>query len=172
MQKVTPTPRTWTLRFKHQRATILLEVDPLQRFSDIRAELLHAIEETNPSGMLNGQEIPRNPDHIKLGRAVDRNNLSLGYTSIGKTLEEEGSSTRKGKGKSAVMAASNSEAGQLKDCPQGAGFRSGDVVAFKFQSYEEPEDEGESAEKWEVTVPTMEETYGAEDEGVGLEEEG
>lgn len=175
MQKVTPTPRTWTLRFKQQRTTILLEVDPLQKFSDVRTELLQALEETNPSGKLNGQDIPKNPDHIKLGRAVDRNHLNLGYTSIDKSAEEGAASTGKGKGKSNVAASAKSAAGQLKDCPQGAGFRNGDIVAFKFTDGGDDEEEDELAERWDVHVPTMEETYGtedAQDEGLGLEDEG
>lgn len=171
--EVEPSPRTWTLRFKHNRSTILLEVDPLQKMSLVREELLQALNETNASGTINGLRIPPNPDHIKLGRAVDRNNLTLGYTSIDNEFDDSGAGSGKGKGKSAVGTTSGkakASANGVNDCPQGAGFRNGDVVAFKFANGDddEPEDEDDVAEKWDVVVPTLEDTYG--DDGEAQEE--
>ncbi|KAF2163737.1 hypothetical protein M409DRAFT_25921 [Zasmidium cellare ATCC 36951] len=174
MPATEPTPRTWTLRFKHHRTTLLVEVDPLQHLSEVRAELLQALDETNPSGELNGQQIPKNPDQIQLGRAVDRNNLNLGYVTIEK--DEEGSeASGKGRGKSTAGSGTKSSAAQMKECPQGAGLRNADVVAFKFKNGDQDGGEGvEGAEKWDVKIPTMEETYGDEDgqqdEGIGLDE--
>lgn len=173
MPATDPSPRTWTLRFKQHRSTILLEVDPLQHLSDVRAELLQALNDGNPSGELNGQQIPKNPDEIQLGRAVDRNNLNLGYVTIEK--DEEGTEVSgKGKGKSSTASGTKSAAGQMKECPQGAGLRNSDVVAFKFKiGLEDDEGDIEEAEKWDVKIPTMEETYGDEDgqdEGIGMEE--
>ncbi|KAK4503748.1 hypothetical protein PRZ48_004663 [Zasmidium cellare] len=174
MPATEPNPRTWTLRFKHHRTTLLIEVDPLQHLSEVRAELLQALNETNPSGELNGQPIPKNPDEIQLGRAVDRNNLTLGYVTIEK--EEEGTEVSgKGKGKSTAGSGTKSAAGQMKECPQGAGLRNADVVAFRFSN---ATDDGweivEGVEKWDVKIPTMEETYGDEDgqqdEGIGMDE--
>jgi hypothetical protein len=169
-----PTPHTWTLRFKHNRSTIFLEVDPLQRLSSVRAELLQAIKETNPTGKLNGQDIPSNSEDIILGRAVDRNNLKLGFHAIENDASEP---DLKGKGKAAATGNGKSKAvgSDLKDCPQGAELKNADVVAFKFKTGKEDEDVDElQAEQWDVVVPTMEDTYGDEDvqdEGVSLEKD-
>jgi hypothetical protein len=168
-----PTPHTWTLRFKHNRSTILLEVDPLQKMSSIRAELLQAIKETNPTGKLNNQDIPSSSEDIVFGRAVDRNNLKLGFQAIEQDTSE---ADPKGKGKAAATGTVKSKAlgADVKDCPQGAGLKNADVVAFKFKTGKEDEDEDElQAEEWDVVAPTMEDTYGDEelqDEGVSLEQ--
>lgn len=167
-----PSPATWTLRFKHSTSTILLEVDPLQKLSTVRTELLHALQESNPSGTINGHKIPQQADDILLGRAIDRNKLSLGYTDIDKDATESSADVT-GKGKAAVGALkAKPGSGKVTDCPQGAGFRDRDVVAFKFRGDEDVED---VVEKWDVKIPTMEETYGdedaaARDEGLGMEE--
>jgi hypothetical protein len=167
-----PSPASWTLRFKHSNFTVLLEVDPLQKLSTVRSELLHALQESNPSGEIYGHKIPQQPDDILLGRAIDRNKLHLGYTDIDKDATESSADVT-GKGKAAVGALkAKPGVGKLTDCPQGAGFRNGDVVAFKFRGDEDVE---EVVEKWDVKIPSMEETYGdedaaARDEGIGMEE--
>jgi hypothetical protein len=174
MTKVKPSPRTWTLRFKLGRTTCLLEVDPLQKLSDVRAELLHALQDTNIDGRVNGRDIPHNPDHIKLGRPVDRNDLSLGYTSIEEELGD-GIETKKGKGKSAVGAIGRgkSSAESFRNCPQGAGFQNGDVVAFKFVNEDhEAHQEDDIIEQWDVVVPSMEETYGETEQQEDIGDEG
>lgn len=164
LKTVTPNPRTWTLRFKNARTTIIVEVDPLQPLSDVRAELLKAIQQTHPDGKLNGHEIPQNPDEIKLGRPVNINMLSEGYVSLETEVADE-EPTGKGKGKaSAVKPKSTS----LKSCPQEAGLRDGGLVAFKFKSEDDVEEvEADDftvvQEKWNVIIPTMEETYGDDD---------
>ncbi|KXT16773.1 hypothetical protein AC579_5467 [Pseudocercospora musae] len=183
MSAVTPNPRTWTLRCKNGRSTILIEVDPLQKMEGVRSELLHAIQETNPSGKFNGQEIPKNPDHIKFGRAIDRNKLSLGFVSIDSETAEEGAEmSGKGKGKSAVgtpasVSKGKASLGAIADCPQGAGFKDRDVVAFKFvtdRTAPEVLDASEDIlEQWDVDIPTIEEMYGedeAQEEGIDMEE--
>lgn len=167
-----PTPATWTLRFKHSNLTIFLEVEPLQKLSAIRSELLQALQQSNPSGKVNGHPIPQNADDILLGRAIDRNKLSLGYTDVDKDATESSADVG-GKGKAAVGALkAKPGGGKLTDCPQGAGFRNGDVVAFKFRGDEDVDD---VVEKWDVKIPTMEETYAdedaaVEDEGLGPDE--
>lgn len=171
MSRVIPSARTWTLRFKNHTSTILLEVDPLQRLGDVREELLHALVETTPGGKLNGHDIPKNADHIQLGIANDRNELSKGYSSIQVELEDV-SESGKGKGKAAAGKAKSGFAA-LKDCPQGVGLKNGDVVAFKFIDAEnelDGEDSEEFVEDWDVVVPTIEDTYREDDEGVGMDE--
>lgn len=180
MSTVTPNPRTWTLRFKHNRTTVLLEVDPLQKLDNVRAELLHALQETHPSGKINGFEVPKNPGDIQLGRAIDRNKLSLGFVTVDSAADEAGVEfSGKGKGKSAVgtpatVGKSKAGLGAIMDCPQGAGFKNGDVVAFKFAVEDNAQVESDDiAEKWDVDIPTLEETYGEEEgleEGADLEE--
>ncbi|EME83064.1 uncharacterized protein MYCFIDRAFT_80627 [Pseudocercospora fijiensis CIRAD86] len=185
MSPVTPNPRTWTLRCKNGRSTILIEVDPLQKMQGVRAELLHAIQETNPSGRFNGQDIPKNPDLIKFGRAIDRNNISLGFVSIDSETAESGAETSgkgKGKGKSAVgtpasVSKGKASLGAIADCPQGAGFKDRDVVAFKFVADHTAPEAGDAVvdivEQWDVDVPTIEEMYGedeVQEEGIDMEE--
>ena len=191
MPSTHPNPKTWILRFKSHRTTILLHIDPLQTFSTIKAELLNALEQTHRDGTLDGQPIPKNSDEILLAGPRDHNDLSLGFESIESAIDEEsdavvGAGKGKGKGKAAAASnASNSKAavgrggkGQLKDCPQGVGLRDHGVVAFKFRrkedevmsSVESEDDEGiavsredmQVEEDWDVVVPSFEETYGEE----------
>ncbi|KAK3073335.1 hypothetical protein LTR53_005183 [Teratosphaeriaceae sp. CCFEE 6253] len=190
---VPPTRHTWILRFKQHRTTILLHVDPLQKLSAVRAELLKAIQQTNPSGLLNGRAVPESAQDILLARPADSNDLSLGWEPIGEGSEggldrtPKDDAKGKGKGKAAVGPTLSAKAGgktDATDSPQGVGLRDGGVVAFKFRSesvakggdavIDIGEDGDEKAldgetlvgearpEKWDVVVPTMEETYGDE----------
>ncbi|KAK5122583.1 hypothetical protein LTR85_003846 [Meristemomyces frigidus] len=187
------TSTTWTLRFKHHRSTVLLHVDPLQSLSSVRAELLKAVLQTRPDGTLNGHAIPDSEADVLLARPADINDLSLGWEPLDRdddladALEEEKSSS-KGKGKA---GASKTKAATITDCPQGAGLRDGGVVAFKFKS-QQARVEGDAVidideegwekldeetlvgkpvpEKWDVVVPTLEETY-REDGEEGDEDE-
>lgn len=189
MPSITPNSRTWTLRFKHHKTTILLHAEPIQKLSSIRADLLAALQQTNPSGELNGQKIPQNPDDIILARPADINDLSQGWERLEQKApfaDEANDSDAKGKGKGkAITSTPGSGAGktkagaQMKDCPQGAGLRDGSIVAFKFRSEDrelresEAEDdfvmldedrEGvEGRDGFDVVVPTIEETYAEED---------
>ncbi|KAK5722753.1 hypothetical protein LTR15_005986 [Elasticomyces elasticus] len=185
---IRPKPTTWILRFKHHRTTVLLHVDPLQSLAAIRAELLKAVTQTNPSGRLNGHTIPQDANEVLLARPSDSQDLSLGWESL-EVHEVEGASREdgKGKGKAVVGSSTGAKRGskdKLVDCPQAVGLQDGGVVAFKFRSEftaaARDEDEGievdeeyggldgetlvgEGAgtpEKWDVVVPTMEETYG------------
>ncbi|KAK3052990.1 hypothetical protein LTR09_006054 [Extremus antarcticus] len=190
-----PTPRTWTLRFKHHRSTILLHIDPIQTLPSIRRDLLAALTQTNPTGTFNTHTLPQNPDEILLAKPVDINDLSLGWETLASTSTTDSETSGKGKGKASSTASSVTKGkNSLQDCPQGAGLRDGGVVAFKFKgqggdeggvrdTQEEDEDEivvaeedrGPRRELWDVVVPTLEETYGdqmdeEEDEGVGMDE--
>ena len=154
----------------------MLEVEPLQKLSEVRMLLLHAIQQTHRTGSLNGHKIPQNSDDIKLGRAVDRHNLKFGFTSVDNETPEE-APTGKGKGKAA--ATTNSATSELKDCPKGIGLKNGDIVAFKFADQSElgkggdaiVDMEGDIVEDWDVTIPTVEDVYGDGGEAdEGLEE--
>ena len=180
-----PNPRTWTLRFKYNRTTVLLYVDPLQPLASVRAELLKAIQQTNPSGKFNGQNIPSDAGEILLAKPVDINDLSAGWEQLERRdkdadlFADEEMISGKGKAKAgSPWSAAKKEDKKLLDCPQGARLRDGGVVAFKFRSQEEPDDSEwekvggdddeilagleEKEEKWDVMVPTIDETYADE----------
>lgn len=186
---ILPSPRSWILHFKHHRSTILLHVDPLQKLSSVRTELLAALYATQPSGLFNGHRIPDGEGEVILARPRDQNDLSAGWEKIGEDEDDElvPEEDKKGKGKAVVGSASakgKASKDKITDCPQGVGLRDGGIVAFRFRSEAEgarkEEDEGidvdEEDEKldgetlvgepekevWDVVVPTMEETYGEE----------
>lgn len=192
-----PNPRTWTLRFKLHRTTILLHSDPQQRLSLLRAELLTALQTTHPHGFVEGKGgttygIPESYEDIILAKLRDPNDVRSGWERLIKPndfgFEDEGVSA-KGKGK-AGAAAKSAGLGAVSECPQGVGLRDGAVVAFRFVTEAEKEkraagdaaDEDvdeiakkgldlEEAEVWDVEIPTIESTYGEEDGQPGLEEE-
>jgi hypothetical protein len=185
-----PNPRTWILRFKLNRTTVVLHIDPLQSLNSVKQELLTALQQTHLAGTINGLSIPQNSADILLARPKDINDLTLGFESIESapsSIDSESDAVvgaGKGKGK-AVAAPSKTVGGrsakaQLKDCPQGAGLRDHGIVAFKFRKAdadvvisieEDEEDEGIAVaredmegveEEWDVVVPSFEETYGEE----------
>nr|POE63030.1 hypothetical protein CFP56_03933 [Quercus suber] len=173
---ISPSPRTWTLRFKHHRSTIILHVDPLQKFPLVRLELLKAIQQTSQNGQLNNVDIPNDSNEILLAKLVDNNNLRAGWEQMEREEEDlfNGEDVR-GKGKAKASAKSTSRS-TMKDCPQGAGLRDGSIVAFKFKSESQAEGQdtldGESLvgepEVWDVVAPSMEETYGDQDEATDV----
>lgn len=186
MPPIQPNARTWTLRLKHHKTTILLHADPIQKLSSLRAELLAALQQTNPSGELNGHPIPTSADDILLARPVDINDLRQGYTRLEQKTPFADDADAKGKGKASTAVATPGAGakgkGKLTDCPQGVGLRDGGVVAFRFRGEDDgvkgdrdgeegfemlEEDREGGGEAWDVVVPTIEETY-AEEDGAGV----
>lgn len=194
-----PSPRTWTLRFKLHRTTILLHSDPQQRLSLLRAELLTALQITHSHGFVEGKNgttysIPESYEDIVLAKLRDPNDVQSGWERLIKPagkdfgFEDEGVSA-KGKGKAGALKSAGK--GGVSECPQGVGLRDGAVVAFRFMTVEEKEkrsaagDEAdedvdeiakkgvdeEEKEVWDVEMPTIESTYGEEDGQPGLEDE-
>jgi len=157
MPNANPPPRTWCLRFKLNRTTILLHVDAQQPFASIRAELLAALRATNPSGVLKGTlrdgtpveyPLPESAEDIALAKPKDINDLNAGWETIGDANEdllfddELGfvSAKGRGKGKEAAGGAAKqkqSAAKSVNDCPQGAGLRDGGAVAVRFRRADE-----------------------------------
>lgn len=196
MPPITPNSRTWTLRLKHHKTTILLHADPIQKLSSLRAELLLALQRTNPDGTLNGHTIPQSADDIILAKPVDINDLSQGWERLERKApfaddtDGDVGSKGKGKGKASAVTATPGAKGKgsanskTTDCPQGVGLRDGGIAAFRFRSEQEgqvrkgeaddefvmlEEDQqglGAEGEVWDVVVPTIEETY-AEEDGAG-----
>jgi hypothetical protein len=193
---IKPTPNTWTLRFKHHRATVLLHVDPLQKLHSVRAELLKAVWQTARDGKLNGHAIPTDANDILLARPVDINDLTAGWEQLeADDGLEEALRQADAKGKSAASASASSKASKANkdiatDSPMGAGLTDGGVVAFKFRSEMEgardqggvdegvdveaggEELEGETLvgepgrQAWDVVLPSMDETCGENGERV------
>ncbi|KAM0720271.1 hypothetical protein Q7P37_004407 [Cladosporium fusiforme] len=186
MPNANPPARVWCLRFKLNRSTVMLHVDALQTLSSVRAELLLALQATNPDGVFKGtlrdgtpisHPLPSNAEDIALAKPIDINDLNAGWEPIGDDIGDLNfDDDIGGKGKGKAKAAKAAPKG-VNDCPQGAGLRDGGVVAFKFRSEEEKarkqrEVEGsldvdeiakEDVVVWDVIVPTMEETYGDDD---------
>lgn len=176
---------TWTIRFKHQRTTVLLHVDPQQQLDSVRAELLKALGQVCPDGTLHGHRLPDSETDILLAVPTDINDLSLGWDAIDRdeavenAIEEEKGSG-KGKGKAGATGKGKASAGRSSECPQTVGFRDGGIVAFKFKTQRETEREGNMAtdealvsgsekEHWDVVVPTLDETYAEGEEAEGAE---
>lgn len=152
MPNANPSARVWCLRFKLNRSTILLHVDAQQTFGSIRAELLAALQATNPDGIFKGQlrdgtpveyPLPSTSEDIALAKPKDINDLNAGWETIGDFNEglffdEEFGSKGRGKGKeTAAIAAKYASARSVNDCPQGAGLRDGGAVAIRFRLADE-----------------------------------
>jgi hypothetical protein len=153
MPTANPPARVWCLRFKLNRATILLHVDAQQTFASIRAELLAALQATHPTGIFKGTlrdgtpveyPLPTTSEDIALAKPNDINDLHAGWETIGELNEglffdeDLGSKSRSGKGKeTAAVAAKHASARSVNDCPQGAGLRDGGAVAFRFRLADE-----------------------------------
>ena len=174
---IKPTPNTWTLRFKHSRTTILLHADPNQSLSDLKTDLLRALQETLPDQTLNDQPLPSDPSAILLAKPLDPSDLNQGWHSIETSNaddiidEDEGkSSAGKGKGKARVG---------MKATPQSAGLRDGSAVAFRFQSTKaengaDVDVVGNSevgAQEWDVVVPKYEDVFEGMQTDAELEEQ-
>ncbi|KAF2720926.1 hypothetical protein K431DRAFT_248358 [Polychaeton citri CBS 116435] len=186
MSSITPSARTWTLRFKNHRSTVLLHCEPLQRLGSIKEDLLKAIQQSHPDGTINGLQIPDSAEAIMLARPIDVSDLSLGWEPLEKTNNDDffGDEPVSGKGKGKATASKSKSKGKenTKDSPESLGLKDGGVVAFKFSTAAdhsvgttELDDEDTvlvqndgDGETWDVVVPTMAETYG-EDEGLDAE---
>jgi hypothetical protein len=178
----TPTPQTWTLRLKSHKTTVLLHVDPLSPFSELKTHLHTALLET---GLRTADgatiAIPASPTAIQLGRPVDVHDSSQGWV-LGEweeaaaaavddedvlIEEEESSGKGKGKGKAVVKGKGKEkeEKGKGKrgagDCPKGAGFKDGSVLAFRFEGDADADEE----DQWEVQLASFEDAYGVVNEG-------
>jgi len=152
-----PPSSFWCLRFKLNRTTVFLHVDALQTLASVRAELLNALQITNPDGIFKGTlsdgtpveyPLPTTAEDIALAKRVDINDANAGWEAIGDDLEdglvfdEDVSGKGKGKAASRPLAAAPKKSASAaskgaNDCPQGAGLRDNGVVAFRFRLPEE-----------------------------------
>lgn len=133
MSTTQPSPRTWTLRFKNNRTTILLHVDPLQKLSSVKSDLLKAIQQTHPHGRLSGAAIPQNSAEIQLAKPRDAEDLAEGFQSIEPRREMFADGSDSGKGKGKASAGKQKQADTSRECPESVGLRDGGIVAFRFR---------------------------------------
>ncbi|KAF2198244.1 hypothetical protein GQ43DRAFT_169868 [Delitschia confertaspora ATCC 74209] len=165
MPATEPSPMTWTFRLKHQKTTVLLYVNPLQKFSSIKEDLLEALKEVNYPG-----ELPASPSEIQLARLVVPNEPSKGFV-LGEWEQrpilgdEENSAIEgigKSKGKPKKKVTDDGDGVGANQCPKGAGLTDGAILAFRW-GMQNDEDDIEMAEAenegWDVTLPSYDETY-------------
>jgi len=156
MSAITPSPLTWTLRFKHHKSTTLLHVDPLQSMDSMKSELLRALQIIHTNHRLpNGTAIPSKSSDVIFGIPVDVHDLSLGWKRVDAD-DDDFEDDAQTKNKKSVRAA-----GFPKDNPTAAGLKDGSVVAYRFTTDGAQEDEGISGveeDKWDVVLPSMDDT--------------
>lgn len=180
MAPTAPSPVTWTMRFKHGKKTVVLHVDPLSPFVDIKAELLRSLHLTHPNGSLTPRvQIATQPSDVLLARPVDKDDYTRGWIRLrtdATEVEEDGDAALKemqadedskkgGKGKSKRV--------ELPDTnPKAAGLRDGCELAFRFRSEPKPDDSavpGAEGEAWDVIQLTYDDVVAPqleEDEGL------
>ncbi|KAF2737652.1 hypothetical protein EJ04DRAFT_541758 [Polyplosphaeria fusca] len=163
-----PTPQTWTLRFKSRKTTIFLHINPLQTFSSIKEHLYHALTESPLKDPDTGAMVPLpdSPEDIKLGRCVNMNSPSEGFVAgaweAADEDEEDEEEETDGKGKAKAKGKGLAGSAGLGDCPKGTGLRDNAVLAFRWEGDESAWD----GEMWGVRLPTFEDAYGDGEEVV------
>jgi len=120
--------------------------------SSLKAELLHALQETHPDGRLaSGLALPTEASDIIFGKAKDVHDLTRGWERI--STNELGSGDAEG--------AKKKKTANPEDSPKGLGLKNGAALAYKFKSEEIDLDEGlgleDDDEKWDVIIATYEE---------------
>jgi len=172
MHSTIPSPRTWTIRFKNRKSTVLLHVDPNQTIDSLKEALLYALRDVKTSpNFLNGQTPPSSASQIQLAKPRNPLDVSEGWESLESpdlddlfNDDNEETDRKKGKGKAKVRV---EPSGQTV---QGVGIRNNAVLAFRWRSEdngskESDEDEFGEDSEWVVVVPTFEDVYGVENAG-------
>ncbi|KAF1916478.1 hypothetical protein BDU57DRAFT_233851 [Ampelomyces quisqualis] len=181
---ITPSPQTWTLRLKSRKTTVLLHVDPLQTFENIKSHLYEALQETELKDPETNASIPLpgTSSEIQLGRPVDHNDaqhgFQLGEWEYAVNEEEDAGGKGKGKAKASKPAAGVANA---KNCPKGAGLKDGAVLAFRWagdgtwDGEDDADMEQGGSNMWGIKLASFEDAYGVNNEtdvGGGREFEG
>lgn len=168
MPTITPSSTTWTLRLKHHKTTVLLHAEALQTLTSLCAELLYALRETYPDGIVAGKPLPAAAEDIQLAKLQDATDPEKGWVLLS-SVAATSINNSKGKGKSAGGE------GSLK----AAGVKDNAVLAFRWGGdaevggVREDEDGMEVEEdaavgEWDVVWARYEDTYmdGLDDEGI------
>jgi hypothetical protein len=186
----TPSPQTWTLRLKSRKTTVLLHVDPLDTFSTIKSNLYNALQETGLKDPDTREPIslPDSPSDIQLARPVDVHDAQQGFQlgewerSVDESEEDGGKG--KGKAKASNKSGSGTTAGNMRDCPKGAGLKDGSVLAFRWagdgtvdggDDADMDQDLEQGSNMWGVKLASFDDAYGVSNEtdvGGGREFEG
>lgn len=187
MTAVTPSPTTWTLRIKTHKTTVLLHVEPLSTFDNIKALFLNALKDSPLKHVETGRDVPlpESPSDIQLGRPVDKNDPQAGFV-LGEWEQssKEPQEDVKGKGKGSANQKSDpnlAAPSNIQNCPQGAGLKDGAVLAARWkgdgsawgsepakedeEEDEEDEEVDEEPSMWTVKIASFEDAYGVENQG-------
>ncbi|KAL9050966.1 MAG: hypothetical protein Q9162_006317 [Coniocarpon cinnabarinum] len=154
MTSTKPSPATFTLRFKNHRTTTFLHADPLQSFDSLKEELLRALRESHPDGILNKTQIPADPSQVFLARPNDIHNLDSGFTSL---ADKAGALIAGSEADGRRKKTSETEVKLKEATPKAAGLANGSVVAYKFVTDEDEEYNPVTDEQWDVVMPKYEE---------------
>lgn len=183
MSTVTPSPTTWVLRIKSHKTTVVIHVEPLSTFDNIKALFYNALKESPLKHAETGLDIPlpASPSDIQLGRPVDKNDPQAGFV-LGEWERSSNQEQNDVKGKGRASAKQKADPNlaapsNIQNCPQGAGLKDGAVLAARWkgdgtawgaEAEEEDEDEEMAEEEpgmWGVKIATFEDAYGVENQG-------
>lgn len=137
-----PSPLSWTLRFKSGRQTILLFVDPLESFKNIKTSLLTVLHERYSDGLPDPSSsqsagLVDSARRIAIPQIKDTEDLELG-------LPNEEADFEKG------WKILDNEGGQpVLDSPKLLGLKDGSVIAFRFRGQDD----------FKVKLPSYEDAY-------------
>ena len=140
-----PTPATWTIRFKRNKVTVVLHVDPMKPIWNVKEDLLNALRQSEKDDKLEGTPIPEDSNGIFLGKPISTHDFSKGWVDVD---EEVDNSTGKPTGK---------HIGTMPDGLRGKGIKDNAILAFRFGSPKvKPEDGSDitSNERWNVVMPS------------------
>jgi hypothetical protein len=142
-----PDPEHITLLLKNHKETVLLSVRPDTPFSEIKSLLLAVLQARDVTS-IDGTPVSDNSDDIEFGVLRNKKNPAEGWVALG----DAKGGKRKGK-----KSASN-------DSPAGAGFADGSMLAFRFRTKSEVEEQNREDEDdqmqirddtgWNVVLPS------------------
>ena len=149
----TPTPSTWTLKFKRYKTTVVLFVQPDQSFTSIKQAFLDALKARDIT-KFEDQAVPESPDDITFAKLKTVNDTESGWETLmpppqgGESGEMGGSKKRKRHGEG------------LLDSPIGVGLKDGASLAFKLEKSsaldeDKEDDEDDEDGGYQVTFPPL-----------------
>ncbi|KAF2458248.1 hypothetical protein BDY21DRAFT_378680 [Lineolata rhizophorae] len=166
MPSAEPSSQMWIVRLKYRSTTVMLHADPVSTVDTLKKELLVALKETCPDGMLEGEPLPESHEAFILAQSKDKHDARKGWDRLDpssiKGLDDEEQIGRKKRRKSSVERYG---ATPLKE----TGMRDDPLLAFKWRPNEKTElGDGfdildESDDEFDVVLPTFDDEM---DEGL------
>lgn len=160
-----PGPKTWVLRCKLHKTTVLLYSDPATTLTALKQELRKSLLEVYPTGSIETAtgttSIPSSIDGIILGKLVDSNNVRRGWERIGDEVDDIDWAFRdKGKGK-AVAGNGKSQNDNSKVTVQSVGLADGALVGIMLRGSADvdvvpTEANGMKTDVWDIVLPKLE----------------